>query len=526
MIKDLLKTIAISLMTLSLIGVTYAWTEPVSNPPAGNTKAPVTVSSDTQYKSGLFSTEYLRSYNNALLATDGGNVGIGSAGTPGAKLHITASEAGQIIDFQNPKWGLLFQRSGSNLFGFHADGDVPTLYTHTGKFALMNGNVGIGTEDTTTGGFNNKAVIKQVADANWRGLAIEGSATGGNVLSMDYLGSNTFGIYTSYRTAPGAYSDIAFGPGGSEKVRFTSTGNVGIGMADPKAKLSFGNLNDGRNTADGITWYNPSPTAYGIYRTAGAWTANTYQQLKMQFDTGIQLGAGTGVGTGYDKSYVEVVSGKGLMVTSGNVGIGTTAPGTNHLSIKGTTGFSDGINAEGGTVGIRGYASNYGVIGSYTSGTGYNGVLGQSFNSPWVSVQGAGVVGLGSSYGVYGYGASGGYDIFAGNSSGKSYFAGKVGIGTVPSYKFEVSGGTSYFNSSNPLWNAISTNGGAYIGGTIRGATYGFGGMYVHNFEGNNACVYQNPFTGFCSCPSGFTAAQITLWTWNEHNTNTFYCYK
>lgn len=98
-------------------------------------------------------------------------------------------------------------------------------------------------------------------------------------------------------------------------------GYVGIGTTAPGAKLSFNNVNDGSNLADGITWYNPSPLVYGIYRTPGAWSSPNYQQLKLSFDTGIILDPGSS----YGKSYVDV-QGAGLRVTSGNVGIGTLNP--------------------------------------------------------------------------------------------------------------------------------------------------------------------------------------------------------
>lgn len=96
---------------------------------------------------------------------------------------------------------------------------------------------------------------------------------------------------------------------------------IGIGTTTPAAKLSFNNVNDGSNLADGITWYNPSPLVYGIYRTPGAWSSPNYQQLKLSFDTGIILDPGSL----YGKSYVDV-QGAGLRVTSGNVGIGTLNP--------------------------------------------------------------------------------------------------------------------------------------------------------------------------------------------------------
>jgi uncharacterized repeat protein (TIGR02543 family) len=92
-------------------------------------------------------------------------------------------------------------------------------------------------------------------------------------------------------------------------------GNVGIGTTSPGANLSFGNLNDGRNSPDGITWYSPSPLTYGIYRTSGAWTAPNYQQLKFSWDTGIIIDGGSVYGK----------SGIVLQPSGGNVLIGKTS---------------------------------------------------------------------------------------------------------------------------------------------------------------------------------------------------------
>lgn len=94
---------------------------------------------------------------------------------------------------------------------------------------------------------------------------------------------------------------------------------VGIGTTTPGARLSFKNA-DSSELADGITWFNPTPTSYGIYRTAGAWSAPNYQQLRLNWLTGIVLDPGTA----YDKSYVDI-QGNGLRVTAGNVGIGTAS---------------------------------------------------------------------------------------------------------------------------------------------------------------------------------------------------------
>ena len=111
---------------------------------------------------------------------------------------------------------------------------------------------------------------------------------------------------------------------------FPASGNVGIGTTSPGAKISFNNLNDGSDGADGITWYNPSRLEYGIYRTPGSWLSPDYQQLKLSFVTGIILNPGSV----YGKSYVDVQGG-GLRVTSGNVAIGSASAPAYRLDVTG-----------------------------------------------------------------------------------------------------------------------------------------------------------------------------------------------
>ena len=115
---------------------------------------------------------------------------------------------------------------------------------------------------------------------------------------------------------------------GVERVRIDENGNVGIGISNPQAKLSFTDL-DVSNDPVGITWFSASGNAqmYGIHRTAGSWTGPNYQQLRLGWPTGIILDPGAANG----KSYVDIQGG-GLKVTTingngGNVGIGVTNPG-------------------------------------------------------------------------------------------------------------------------------------------------------------------------------------------------------
>jgi len=124
--------------------------------------------------------------------------------------------------------------------------------------------------------------------------------------------------------------------------------------------------------------------------------------------------------------------------------------------------------------------------------------------------------------------------------------SGLVGIGTVvPHSKISLSGGMTVgsgyaatamsdgnlavegsvgIGTSSPS-QILTVQGNALISGTIQGATYGFGGMYQLGFsyEPPTPCNVANPFTGGCSCPTGFTAVEIAAvassWT-------TYFCYK
>jgi hypothetical protein len=127
------------------------------------------------------------------------------------------------------------------------------------------------------------------------------------------------------------------------KMTVLDNGNVGIGAANPTRGLSlahgksiaFGNNSVVPSSTDGLYWN--AGTVYGIYRTSGNWSGPNYQQLKLNWATGIILNPGTGPDKGYGKSYVEV-QGKGLRVTSGTLGIGITTP-SHKLDVNGMARF-------------------------------------------------------------------------------------------------------------------------------------------------------------------------------------------
>lgn len=128
-LKESLKTIIISAISLSLISIAYAWTEPSFNPPAGNVSAPINTSTTAQIKEGdliiansssdgpnlkldstankygyfdnyfgtlRYITEDLGSSNPALVVGNDGNVGIGTS-APGGSLEIRSSNGARLL---------------------------------------------------------------------------------------------------------------------------------------------------------------------------------------------------------------------------------------------------------------------------------------------------------------------------------------------------------------------------------------------------------------------------------------------
>ena len=142
-------------------------------------------------------------------------------------------------------------------------------------------------------------------------------------------------------------------------IRLTDSSVMGFGTA--KSASSIGHT---ASVDEGIFWH--SSNAYGIYRTSGAWSSPNYQQLKIEWATGIELHGGNG----YGKSGVNIIGSSdlkmaGITVIDPNRDI-TARQATfthtthNYVSIEAS------INAEQ-MVRFKNSASNYWYAGIRTS---------------------------------------------------------------------------------------------------------------------------------------------------------------
>lgn len=224
-------------------------------------------------------------------------------------------------------WTTMGAMESSNYTWFSPRGTSSDFY-----IPATTGYIGMG---TTAPGYPLELVNSSNLLAKFRGTGANNTqvmidAVSGWNSNLTFMNGGTSEWYLGNRASDNRFSWINAG-GSTEAVTILQGGNVGIGTIAPGAKLSFQDMNNGANTADGITWYNPSPTAYGIFRSAGAWSAPNYQQLNLGWQTGVVIDGGSLYGK----------SGTNIQPGAGNVALGTSAQGVRKLEIN--SGAGDAI---------------------------------------------------------------------------------------------------------------------------------------------------------------------------------------
>lgn len=257
-----------------------------------------------------------------------GNVGIGTT-APGSPLDVLGKVSinsdgtlnwGNAKDFGRLTWdtgkAIVRGESGKAL-SLGANGTQDYLYINT------SGNVGIGTTSPNRTLTVNGIVGVTNGTANTQQLVISTDANGA-YLTSSYIGSSS-------------YVPMIFETGGSERMRITTAGNVGIGTTIPTAKLDVeGTWKLGDVSGGSFKSYTFGTQLDVSGTTSGGWARA--HKISTSDSSGHVFFGALGNNTTLTRAYWTIGDPASIDVTgynssngvillkNGNVGIGTTAP--------------------------------------------------------------------------------------------------------------------------------------------------------------------------------------------------------
>ena len=298
-----------------------------------------------------------------LLNPEGGNVLIGTTADNGYRLRVsgkgyfdnnvvitpTSESWAEGLSFVMPTsatWGGLRWRreragaDGNWYIGFTALDSTDDLVfgANNGGSQIDNiirltkaGNVGIGTSSPTA-----KLVV------NGGGFAVQGDSTPpSSGYGLEIWNSSTTSYIGSYNRTTSAYRDTflfasntIFENGGSERMRITAAGNVGIGTTSPSAKLSIIGGTELHSTAQtigmvGTGGFNSNSYNWAITSQGDTnWGFRVSNKANGQYFTDVLGSFSDGNNRGFRVINKSDATETVLMFinSNGNVGIGTTAP--------------------------------------------------------------------------------------------------------------------------------------------------------------------------------------------------------
>jgi hypothetical protein len=287
-----------------------------------------------------------------------GNVGIGTT-SPVTKLHVNSSTYGELARFGSSS--VVLSLGMESTYGY-INAQIAGVTSRNLCLSTNGANVGIGTTSPTEKLVVNGSINSTSTSSNF--------TTGDKRFFADaYSFSNIarFGALSGSSTDPMSlafYTSGSGSTGGSEKMRITDAGNVGIGTTSPQAKLHVAN--------GSLRTWTPTSGTSAIFES----TANSRSFVTITGSNESELWFGDG--TTQAKGRVRYENNNNMMEfwtnasprmyinSAGNVGIGTTSP-NEKLEVAGTV----RITGNGLDVGYNNNGTNFIQVGNGRTTNGY-----------------------------------------------------------------------------------------------------------------------------------------------------------
>jgi hypothetical protein len=415
-------------------------------------------------------------FTDRIYIKNDGNVGIGTS-TPGAKLDVRGGST-------NTEGGDIYSSNRSFAWSQYINGSTGfySLYNGSDRFVITtSGNVGIGTTSP------NRALV--VVGGNQEQLVLTSTTTRCGIALNP---SNT--TFSPYIGSTG--NDIVLDTFGSERMRITSGGNVGIGTSSPDSKLKV----EGASDLFSLKMTSGGYNAITLATTFGG--GNNY--VINPYITGINNG-------GFEiKDITNNVSRIVIAPATGNVGIGSTNPQAKFEINAGSLGFTQYNYSPSQIIYTYNGNSEYVEMGSIRTAAGSDWTssgfrIQEKIDSTWMAYMQ-----------FNGDGNNGGMSFGAGTSATSRQSiaermritnTGNVGIGTTsPSSLLSVAGNATFGQGTNrPV--TYDSNGGNF---RITPNSGGWATGYLFN---GSAGTYKGGFGGF---GGGDTLSY--LWIGDDYN--------